>query len=834
MANYNSVTDNEIEQAKKYKDALDELQKSVVGLNSKLPSFADGLKAGLQGIGEKLPEVVQSMVNLNKQNKEMAEAGGKPVNILKQLASSMFSWNGLISVGVTLLATYGGALIDWVSDLIKGETHLTSLGKAMKDQATIRDALSRANLKGKEDAQQELVHLKLLYNATQNKTLGDVKRKEAVDALKAQYPQYFKVIKDDIILNGKAETQYRKLAAAITATAQAKAAEEMMVANSKRQIGNSFKAQPLVAQLSDYDKKIKKAQEKYDSIEGPAFVMGYPGYNRDPKNEALLAINDLKKQKSEIQKQYNNIKTDSKLLEGQNKLLTGRVMEVTKDNGLGMTNGKGVPDEPKGNGGAKPNNNYNITNKIAEESANIFAQYNKRVNETNTYYDKLKANKKLSVKEQQDLEKQHQEALTLLKADFQKNDLEKLSDFEHQLQQIVIDSTESAQQKAILQAEEDKNQKLQAFDKETEVIKQRIIDEQKQLAEIKGKGHAEDERLLDESIKKQNDMLAKAAGVRIKYEAQLTKQVETVKNENPNQPNNATTANTANEAQPANKEGDTAQPTDPTLKQQLVLLKAQHDAAIKNSKLTQEEVKKIEEEYAKKKADLEDKLVSSKIHAGDKYIDAVLKNTKKDSAIYKAAFMAKKATSIADVIISTKKGIIGSFEGYAHLPFIGQALAIAQAAIIAGQGAASIADIAKQKPGFATGGQYMSDGRGALLPGYSRTDNTNAFLRSGEAVVVSEAMRNPWARNLVSAINVAHGGRDFSIPNMGRGYAIGGIFTDGGNANRYYNQPVNDAKELANTLAYQMINNFPPIYVDVKDVNNQQNILAQTVNRVNL
>ncbi|RYU91063.1 hypothetical protein EWM62_03760 [Mucilaginibacter terrigena] len=59
MAKYNSVTDNEIEQAKKYKDALDELQKSVVGLNSKLPSFADGLKAGLQGIGEKLPPLVE-------------------------------------------------------------------------------------------------------------------------------------------------------------------------------------------------------------------------------------------------------------------------------------------------------------------------------------------------------------------------------------------------------------------------------------------------------------------------------------------------------------------------------------------------------------------------------------------------------------------------------------------------------------------------------------------------------------------------------------------------------------------------------------------------------
>jgi len=150
--------------------------------------------------------------------------------------------------------------------------------------------------------------------------------------------------------------------------------------------------------------------------------------------------------------------------------------------------------------------------------------------------------------------------------------------------------------------------------------------------------------------------------------------------------------------------------------------------------------------------------------------------------------------------------------------------------------AVQVAKIASQKPpAYASGGlHYTSDGRGGVLPGYSRTDNTNAYLRSGEGIVVSEAMRDPWARNLVSAINVGFGGRDFSTISTGRGFAVGGIFTDGGDANRYYNQPVNDQKNLANTIAYQMVNNFPPVYVDVKDINNQQNILAQTINRVNL
>jgi len=203
---------------------------------------------------------------------------------------------------------------------------------------------------------------------------------------------------------------------------------------------------------------------------------------------------------------------------------------------------------------------------------------------------------------------------------------------------------------------------------------------------------------------------------------------------------------------------------------------------------------------------------------------------------YQIKLKAFKQAQKANIAQAIMNGAIAVTKSEAELGPIAGTLALG--AIVA-QTAAQIATIEQQQPPqnqatFAKGGYFRSDGKGTVLPGYSRTDNTNAFLRSGEAVVVSEAMRDPWARNLVSAINVAFGGRDFSVPNPARGYAVGGIFTDGGNANRYYNQPMNDNKNLANTIAYQMINNFPPVYVDVKDINNQQNILAQTVNRVNL
>ena len=193
------------------------------------------------------------------------------------------------------------------------------------------------------------------------------------------------------------------------------------------------------------------------------------------------------------------------------------------------------------------------------------------------------------------------------------------------------------------------------------------------------------------------------------------------------------------------------------------------------------------------------------------------------------AFKEEQEASIAQAIIN---GALAITKGTAQTGI----LATLYVPTIIAETAVQVAKISAQKPpAYASGGlHYTSDGRGGVLPGYSRTDNTNAYLRSGEGIVVSEAMRDPWARNLVSAINVGFGGRDFSTISTSRGFAVGGVFTDGGDANRYYNQPVNDQKNLANTIAYQMVNNFPPVYVDVKDINHQQNILAQTINRVNL
>ena len=122
---------------------------------------------------------------------------------------------------------------------------------------------------------------------------------------------------------------------------------------------------------------------------------------------------------------------------------------------------------------------------------------------------------------------------------------------------------------------------------------------------------------------------------------------------------------------------------------------------------------------------------------------------------------------------------------------------------------------------LATGGVFQSNGRGAVLPGYSKVDNTNAFLRSGEAVIVSEAARDPKALAALSAINVAYGGAPLA---PGTAMATGGIATGGFVSG--ISSDINTTTDLLN-LIVTAVRATPAPIVDVRTIT-----LAQQTNQV--
>jgi hypothetical protein len=849
---------NDQEELNELNSGFNSLRDSVKGLSKEFPEFADSMQAGLIALSKELPGVVESMVKLNKANKELVANGEKPKSILSQLAGSMFSWNTALSIGTTLLITYSGEIIKWVKGLVTGETKISALTKALRDSKVISDSLIQTRLNGQKAAQSEITSLETLYRTSQQVTKDHKAQYDAANLLRAQWPERFKNIKNDILITGKASEEYKKLRGELVATAQAEAAKNTIAENSNRIAENNNKLQRENTVNKTLKRTEKDAKDYLKELTPPSdgviikdivnFIASTPvkviqarkdldkaKTDREASDGIVAKIKDQNMSLNKVNIEQNNLIDDLVKQYGvailnRNKQIKDAVEEtkstVTETNSGPFKTPKEHPTGPS---------EEQVQKESAERSALLILEgYAREIKETQQHFDKLIELHKGNKQTVEQLEKERALTLTNINQKFYDESLTELTGYENELKQTSLNAREEALQQLNADYEKKSTNLKQVITKNKDIV-QNYKTEIEKLKE--GTITQQTQVLIDQLTKKQTD----AENLIIRAET-VSKQL----NNKHDKDTGKLSKSFADEDQKESIEGDIAKDQldgnwQKEFKDRQLLLDKQYEQEINAEGLKEGAKLKIQKKYKddtqqlnKSKQDAEAANQKKYLQSISSVANAVTGIFGKNTIAARLAFKAQQAAAAAQVIIETKKSIMNIWSANSGIPFVGVPKAIAETALVAAVGASNLASIIKQKPGFARGGQYTSDGRGALLPGYSRTDNTNAYLRSGEAVVVSEAMRNPWARNLVSAINVAHGGRDFSIPNPGRGYAIGGIFTDGGNANRYYSQPVNDQKDMANTLAYQMLNNFPPIYVDVKDVNNQQNILAQTVDRVNL
>nr|WP_294947857.1 hypothetical protein [uncultured Mucilaginibacter sp.] len=788
----NSDAQHEVE---KYVQSFNSLRNSINGLSHPFNSFSNELNV----LDRNLSKYTDSLKTLQQQNKELASDSDKTYEKVTNASSAFILWNDVVKVFTNVLRGWGMALSGGLAIVTTFLPEIINFAKAL---FTGKDALNAMVINFKnlnevtkaanKDAAEEITKLQILYKSATDVNSSYEDRLKSIKELKKEFPSHFKSVSDETILNGKAKKNYDELTASILENAKAKAALSKISELVNKSLNEDIQIQKIrTAEMAE----IKR-------------VKALPQYSRSEEIKLLdenVQQKSINAQKKVIHDRAVNsaaaIRQNQESLRAQIDFITkwaggaGKIAKIIGGSGTekGVEFNLGVPtgntqinnveiSNPKPPKPAPPTPDLSRSLEALEAHAVTFTM---QIEQDKKHYDaemgmlnQQLAKKRISQEEYnaQSVElqdKYHQDISNNIEL-FNKS---KMDEMQGIINKIVAANrkVEGEQRKSTIHDDEkDLNKALlpgAKFDAE-----KKLIDDKFAYEIFLAEGNNEKKKEL--AIKHQQDITA------------LSQQYE--------QQRRDFALNTAQQV--ADKAfGIIGNNIKASSDAKIKGLEKDKAGELSNKNLTATQRKAIEDKYKKKEA--EEKIKAFKAEQRASVVQAVVNG----------ALAITKATA--------QTGVFAAFV----IPGIIASTALQVATIIA-----------QKPPAFAKGGQFVSDGRGALLPGYSRTDNTNAYLRSGEAVVVSEAMRNPWARNLVSAINVAHGGRDFSAPNTGRGYAIGGIFTDGGNANRYYNQPVNDIKDMANTLAYQMINNFPPIYVDVKDVNNQQNILAQTVNRVNL
>lgn len=309
-----------------YASGTQGINTSVQQLLREMPNAAISMNTFFMAISNNIPMLVDEVNRLRDANKKAADNGEDTVSVLDALKDATFSWNTVISIGITLLTVYGGEIVKWIGNLFKVKEQNDYLKEAM-------EGVNEAMREGEKNAQQELVNLRLLYNASQDTTKGYNERKAAVDKLQEQYPAYFANMSEEQIMAGKAAAAYNKLTDAILASARARAAEDKMVENATKILDlEEQRTEAIRKQRSAQEEKNKLEKQYYDMLADPSLAKSAEG--------VAFMIRELQSQVSEYGNDAAEARKQIDALDKANKRLAGNINinDLTTDFGTGDYN----------------------------------------------------------------------------------------------------------------------------------------------------------------------------------------------------------------------------------------------------------------------------------------------------------------------------------------------------------------------------------------------------------------------------------------------------------------------------------------------------------------
>lgn len=269
-----------------YASGFNGLNVSVQQILREMPNAAMSMNTFFLAISNNIPMLVDEINRLREANKAAAAEGKAGISVWKALRGAFFSWNTVISVGVTLLTVYGGEIVKWISNMFKAKEQNEYLKGAM-------EGVNEAMRDGTKDAQEELVNLKLLYSATQDTTKGYDERRTAVQKLQEQYPAYFANMSEEQIMAGEAAAAYNKLTEAILASSKARAAQDKIVENQTKVLDLEEKRAELAERRAAAQETLNKALAVYRKMpnEQSQKLVDYAQQRLERINEQIADVN---------------------------------------------------------------------------------------------------------------------------------------------------------------------------------------------------------------------------------------------------------------------------------------------------------------------------------------------------------------------------------------------------------------------------------------------------------------------------------------------------------------------------------------------------------------
>lgn len=287
MAQFNQELGDYTMRVGNYERGFTPLQFQVQQLVREMPSLTVSLQQFFLAISNNLPMFADEITRIRKANELALKNGEKTIPVIKQIISSLFSWQTALVLAITVLTSFGKEIGEFISGLFKGK-------KAIDATAFAQRQLNQAMRDGTVDAVKESTHLTLLYKAATDAARSMDERREAAEEMQRLYPDYFENLNTEDIILGKALEKYESLKTAILETAKARAAENLITENSEvlLRIGMTDEYKDILSyqkQILKFQNDIKKLNDA--GITGGVLIRGLKSNIRILEND----IGDLGK-----------------------------------------------------------------------------------------------------------------------------------------------------------------------------------------------------------------------------------------------------------------------------------------------------------------------------------------------------------------------------------------------------------------------------------------------------------------------------------------------------------------------------------------------------------
>lgn len=270
---------------------------------------------GFIGIQNNLNPLLESFQRLRAESGSNREA-------FKALGQSLIGPAGL-GIALSLITAAITFYVQWQQKAAReAEAAAKALSKqkdALKEYEDGLKGVERAQLKGEQNAQKDLISLRLLYEATQNLKLPTDERILAAKKLQEQYPKTFSNFTTEQILLGETSKMYKNLAQDILAVAKAAASQDILIENEKKLITLNKQRDTVIRDRITSERQLAKFTDVTIRAAGGAGV------------GAANSLTSSERERLDINARLVKIKKDENDLTKQIQTLTNQNIHLERD-----------------------------------------------------------------------------------------------------------------------------------------------------------------------------------------------------------------------------------------------------------------------------------------------------------------------------------------------------------------------------------------------------------------------------------------------------------------------------------------------------------------------